>query len=126
MGRVLLVGAFLVIGSSAASTQASSTLHITVTLADGTGKTTPVARHALLISDEPPTAEPRRIFTTLAGTADVKLQPGRYVVESDQPVAFQGKSYEWTRRLEVVAGRDATLALTADNASIGEIGRAHV
>ena len=121
MGRVLLVGAFLVIGSSAASTQASSTLHITVTLADGTGKTTPVARHALLISDEPPTAEPRRIFTTLAGTADVKLQPGRYVVESDQPVAFQGKSYEWTRRLEVVAGRDATLALTADNASIGAV-----
>jgi S1-C subfamily serine protease len=111
----------LVVSSSAASAQASSTLHITVTLTDATGKTTSVARHALLISDEPPTAEPRRILTTLAGTVDVSLPPGRYVVESDQPVAFQGKSYEWSRRLEIVAGRDATLALTADNASVGAV-----
>src|SRR5262245_11906752 len=121
MGRALLVAMLLVISSSAASAQALSTLHITVTLTDPTGKTTPVARHALLISDEPPTTEPRRIFTTLAGTADVQLRPGRYVVESDQPMAFQGKSYEWSRRLEIVAGRDATLALTADNASVGAL-----
>lgn len=121
MSRALLVAALLVISSSAASTQASSTLHITVTLTDATGKATPVARHALLISDEPPTAEPRRILTTLTGTLDVSLQPGRYVVESDQPVAFQGKNYEWARRLEIVAGRDATLALTADNASVGPL-----
>jgi hypothetical protein len=121
MDRALLVAASLVIGSSAASAQALSTLHITVTLTDATGKATPVARHALLISDEPQTTETRRIFTTLAGTADVALRPGRYVVESDQPVALQGKSYEWSRRLEIVAGRDATLALTADNASVGAV-----
>jgi hypothetical protein len=121
MGRALLVATLLVISSSPASTQATSTLRITVTLTDATGKTTPVARHALLISDEPPTAEPRRIVTTLAGTADVKLSPGRYVVESDQPVAFLGRNYEWTRRLEIVAGRDATLALTVDNASAGDV-----
>jgi S1-C subfamily serine protease len=121
MGRALLVAALLAIGSSAVFTQAFSTLHITVTLTDATGKATPVARHALLISDEPPTREPRRILTTLAGTADVSLAPGRYVVESDQPVAFQGKNYEWTRRLEIVAGRDATLVLTIDNASVGAL-----
>jgi Trypsin-like peptidase domain len=121
MGRALLVATLLGISSSTASAQALSTLHITVTLTDATGKTTTVARHALLISDEPPSTEPRRIFTTLAGTADVSLRPGRYVVESDQPVAFQGKSYEWSRRLEIVAGRDATLALTADNASVGPV-----
>jgi len=121
MGRAFLVATVLVIGSSAASTQALSTLHITVTLTDATGKTTPVARHALLISDEPQTTETRRIFTTLAGTADVRLRPGRYVVESDRPVAFQGRSYEWSRRLEIVAGRDATLAMTADNASVGPV-----
>jgi hypothetical protein len=121
MGRALLVATLLVISSSAASAQVLSTLHITVTLTDATGNTTPVARHTLFISDEPPSTEPRRIFTTLAGTADVSLRPGRYVVESDQPVAFQGKSYEWSRRLEIVAGRDATLALTADNASAGPV-----
>lgn len=121
MGRAFLVAAVLVIGSSAASTQALSTLRITVTLTDATGKTTSVARHALLISDEPQTSETRRIVTTLAGTVDVRLRPGRYVVESDKPVAFQGQSYEWSRRLEIVAGQDATLALTADNASVGAV-----
>jgi len=89
--------------SPAASAQALSTLHVTVTLADATGKITPVARHALLISDEPPTKEPRRILTTLAGTADITLRPGRYAVESDQPVAFEGKRYEWSQRIDVVA-----------------------
>src|SRR5258705_1966423 len=119
MGRALLVATCLVTSSPAASAQALSTLHITVTLADSTGKTTPVARHALLISDEPPTKEPRRILTTVAGTADITLRPGRYAVESDQPVAFEGKSYEWSQRIDVVAVRDATLELTAGNASVG-------
>ena len=117
MGRALLVATLLVTSVPAASGQALSTLHITVTLADATGKITPVARHALLISDEPPTTAPRRILTTLAGTADVSLRPGRYAVESDQPVTFEGKSYEWTQRVDVV-GPDTTLALTAGNASI--------
>jgi S1-C subfamily serine protease len=121
MGRAFLVATLLGISSLAASAQTLSTLHITVNLSDATGKTTSVARHALLISDEPQTTETRRILTTLAGTADVKLRPGRYVVESDKPVAFQGKSYEWSQRLEIVAGRDATLALTADNASVGSV-----
>jgi S1-C subfamily serine protease len=117
--RALLVATFLAIGSLAPSAQALSTLHITVTLTDATGKVTPVARHALLISEEPPSTAPRRTFTTLAGTADVSLRPGRYAVESDQPVAFEGRSYEWAQRVDIVAGRDATLALTADNASVG-------
>ena len=121
MGRALLVATLVVISGSAPSAQELTKLHITVTLADATGKATPVARHALLISDEPPSREPRRILTTLAGTADVSLRPGHYVVESDQPVVFQGKGYEWTRRLEIVAGRDATLALTIDNASVADV-----
>src|SRR6476660_6664604 len=119
MERALLVATLLAIGSQAPSAQALSTLHITVTLTDATGKITPVARHALLISEEPPTTAPRRTFTTLAGTADVSLRPGRYAVESDQPVAFEGRTYEWAQRIDIVAGRDATLALTAGNASVG-------
>ena len=121
MSRAFLVAALLVISSAAAPAQALRTLQITVTLTDATGRTTAVARHALLISDDPPITAPQRIVTTLAGTANVSLPPGRYVVESDQPVAFQGRNYEWSRRLEIVAGRDATLALTADNASVGAV-----
>jgi S1-C subfamily serine protease len=40
-------------------------------------------------------------------------------VESDQPVTFAGQSYEWSQRVDIVAGRDATLELTAGNASVG-------
>src|SRR5215470_14739671 len=119
--RALLVATLLAIGSLAPSAQALSTLHIRVTLTDATGKITPVARHALLISEEPPSTAPRRILTTLAGTADVSLRPGRYAVESDAPVAFNGKSYEWSQRIDIVSGRDATLELTADNASVGAV-----
>ena len=119
MRRALLVASLLAVSSPEPSAQALSTLHITVTLTDATGKITPVARHALLISEEPPTTAPRRTVTTLAGTADISLRPGRYAVESDQPVAFEGRSYEWAQRVDIVAGRDATLALTADNASAG-------
>jgi trypsin-like peptidase len=121
MRRALLAATFVIIGSLAPFAQELSKLHITITLTDATGKATPVARHALLISDEPPSREPRRVLTTLAGTADVSLRPGHYVVESDQPLLFQGKGYEWTQRLEIVAGRDATLALTADNASAAAV-----
>ena len=118
MGRALLVATLLCVGPRTASAQALSTLHITVTLADSTGAVMPVARHALLISEEPPTRAPRRALTTLAGTADVSLRPGSYAVESDQPLAFEGKTYEWSQRIVIVAGRDATLELTAGNASI--------
>lgn len=93
--------------------QAASVLHVTVTLPD-----TPVARHALLISDNPSTSAPRRLFTKADGTLDVPLKPGSYTVESDRPFVHQGKAYQWTQMVDVVAGREARLALTADNAEL--------
>ena len=76
----------------------------------------PVARHALLISDNPTTAPPRRVVTALDGTADVRLRPGNYTVESDQPVVVQGKAYYWRQTLVIPEGRDSALDLTAANA----------
>jgi len=98
--------------------QAPSVLRITVTLLDGAQAPAPVPRHALLISDNPPTREPRRVITTANGTVDVRLTPGSYLVESDRPVAFFGRAYQWTEIIDVVAGRDTTLALTTANAAI--------
>jgi len=40
-------------------------------------------------------------------------------VESDEPFASNGKGYEWTQTLDVKAGRDAVLELTAANAEVG-------
>ena len=111
-----LVFATLLLVPEAAAGQTLSVLHIRVVLV-GT-ETTPVRRHALLISDNPATAAPRRIVTALDGTADVRLRPGSYTVESDQPVAFQGKAYQWTQNVAIAAGEDAVLELTAANAEV--------
>ena len=116
-----LVLATLVLVMPQASGQALSILHIKVALRDGEQNVTPVPRHALLISDNPASAAPRLITTGLDGTADVRLRPGRYTVESDRPVAFNGKAYQWTQIVEVPAGRDTTLDLTAENAEVGPI-----
>src|SRR5262245_24141001 len=113
---VLAAAVFLVRGAAAG--QALSVLHSKVVLVEAQSGATPVPRHRLLISDNPATAAPRLIVTGPDGTADVKLRPGNYTVESDRPVAFHGKAYQWTQTLDVVAGRDAVLELTANNADV--------
>ena len=119
--RALAVATLLSIVPRAAFVQAPSVLHIRIVVVDAEGKAMPVPRHALLISDNPTSAPPRRIVTTLDGTADVRLRPGNYTVESDEPLAFQGKAYQWRHTLDIAAGRDATLELTAANADVEPI-----
>jgi S1-C subfamily serine protease len=109
---------------SPASGQPLSVLHVRVVLVDAERKATPVPRHALLVSDNPASAIPRRIVTALDGTADVRLRPGNYTVESDQPIVFQGKAYHWTQMVDIAAGRDAVLELTFDNAEVGPVASA--
>ena len=113
-----LVFATLIFVIPSATGQAPSVLHIKVVLVDAEGQPSPVPRHALLISENPASATPRRILTGPDGTADVRLRPGNYTVESDQPVTFNGKAYEWMQMLDIVAGRDAHLELTTGNAEV--------
>lgn len=119
---VASIAVWIVVFPHAAAEETLSVLHIKVVLTDAQGKGTPVPDHALLISANPSTAPPRMIRTSLDGTANVKLRPGSYTVESDRPIAFAGKAYEWTQTVEVVAGRDAVLELTAANADVGPAG----
>src|SRR6184192_2774814 len=118
MIRALVLATILSAIPRTAAVQVVSVLHIKVILVDAEGRATPVPRHALLVSDNPATMTPLRIVTALDGTVDVRLRPGNYTVESDQPVAFHGKTYQWTQTLDIVAGRDAVLELTADNAEV--------
>jgi S1-C subfamily serine protease len=121
MRRALGLAFLFFISSLAVSGQALTVLHIKIALIDAEQKVTPVPRHALLISDNPSTAAPRRIVTRADGTADVRLPPGNYTIESDGPVAFHGKAYQWAQVVDVAAGRDAVLELTADNAEVGPV-----
>ena len=120
----LVVLAILVLAAAPLSGQEVAVLHIRGVLTDAAGQPRPLARHALLISDDPPTREPRRVVTNTDGTADVRLRPGTYVVESDQPVALEGKAYHWRQMLNIVAGRDASLDLTVANGVVEAIAAA--
>jgi len=101
-----------------AAAQTGAVLHIKVVLIDADGKETPVPRHALLVSDNPTSAPPRRIVTGIDGTAELTLRPGNYTVESDRPAAFAGKAYQWVETLNVRAGDANVLVLTAKNAQV--------
>jgi S1-C subfamily serine protease len=118
MLRALSVALLLGLLPDAASAQVLGVLHLTITLRNAAGTVVPVARHALLISDNPNTSSPRRILTAADGTAETRLRPGNYTVESDEPLIFEGKSYQWTVTLNITAERAARLELTADNADV--------
>jgi S1-C subfamily serine protease len=119
MLRALAVATFCAVSQGALSGQVLGVLHIKVTLTDADRASMPVARHALLISDNPATRSPGRVVTAQDGTAEVRLRPGSYTVESDEPVAVDGKGYQWTQTVEITAGRDVVLELTAENAEVG-------
>src|SRR5438876_5712184 len=95
MLRTLTLATLVAVLPGVASGQALSVLHIKVTLTNAAGAVMPVADHPLLISDNPSTSTPRRVVTGADGTADVRLRPGNYTVESDEPFAFNGKGYQW-------------------------------
>jgi trypsin-like peptidase len=118
MLRAAICATLLSVALHAAALQEPGVLHIKVVLLDAERKATPVPRHALLISDNPATATPRRVVTGPDGSVDVRLKPANYTVESDEPVAFLGKAYQWTQTIDIVAGRDAVLELTVANAEV--------
>src|SRR5689334_15184000 len=101
--------------------QEGGVLRIRVLLTDVSGLATPIPRVVLLVSDNPSTNEPRRVRTANDGTVELKLKPGSYTVESDQPIAFGGKAYTWTQMIDVRPGREIVLDLTASNAEIEAI-----
>ena len=117
--RALLVAAVFLLDVSA---QPLDVLRIKVTIVGADGQVRPVPRHALLISENPSSAAPRRAVTALDGTAEVRLRPGNYTVESDEPLIFQGKAYEWRQTLDVAPGRVTSLELTAANALVDAAG----
>jgi S1-C subfamily serine protease len=93
-------------------------LEIKVTVVDAQGQVRPVPRHALLISDNPASAAPQRVVTKIDGTAEARVRPGNYTIESDEPLIFQGKSYEWRQTVDVAAGGATALELTPSNAQV--------
>ena len=116
--RLRVVAALLVASSGLLEGQDASILRIRIALRDASQALVPVARHVLLVSDNPATREPRRLVTGADGTASLTLPPGSYTVESDRPVPFLGRAYQWTQMIDLRPGREVVLDLTNDNAEL--------
>ncbi|HUL74863.1 MAG TPA: serine protease, partial [Vicinamibacterales bacterium] len=119
MLRVVAFASLALAANQGDATQGTSVLHIKISVVDADQRPEPVARHALLVSDNPSTTVPLRVVTRPDGTAEVRLRPGSYTVESDRPAVLRGRAYDWTQIVDIVAGRDTTLELTAANAEVG-------
>jgi hypothetical protein len=120
--RALAVAALVVVLPSSSTGQTLGVLRVRIVLADADGTPAPAPRHALLISENPSSAEPRRVITGLDGAVQAKLRPGNYTVESDRPLAFRGRRYQWMQLVDIAAGRDTVLDLTAANAEVTALG----
>jgi S1-C subfamily serine protease len=118
MFRTIIFASLALAAARTDLTQAPGVLHISVSVADADLRPVPLAGHGILVSDNPPTAAPRRIVTGADGRATITLRPGNYTVESEQPAVRSGRSYQWTEVVDVSSGRDLTLELTVANADI--------
>lgn len=122
MSRGLMLALLCLAWPAFAGGQDAGVLRIRVVLRGADDTPTPIRRHLLLISDNPASAPPRRVVTDAEGLAQLRLRPGNYTVESDQPVAFGGRIYQWTETVDLVAGGDRLLELTAANAVDADTG----
>ena len=116
--RFTVVAALL--ASLAVAGQDTGVLRVRVSLTDADGRPTPVARHALLVSDNPATDVPRVARTGADGTLEIRLAAGAYMVESDRAVMLDGVAYEWFQTVDVPANGVVLLDLTTANAEVAD------
>lgn len=117
---LVLLSLVTVLPQGAAAQETAGVLRITLVITGAAGTVSP--RHALLVSEEPPSRAPRLVRTGSDGTATVRLAPGKYLVESDAPVHLGGAAYVWRQQVEIAAGRDTLLELTTSNADVTPVG----
>jgi S1-C subfamily serine protease len=116
MRTLVLLVLVTVLLQGPAAQEGTGVLRITVAITGAAGTVSP--RHALLVSEEPPSRAPRMVRTGPDGTATVRLAPGRYLVESDEPVHLGGAAYAWRQEVQIAAGRETLLELTTSNADV--------
>src|SRR5215217_6183908 len=114
---LLLVVAFAF--ATAAYSQSADNVTVKVAIVDKALNLKNVPKFVLVVrkSNDASFAE-RKISTDFDGTASMSLSPGDYVVRSENPVAFEDKSFSWEVPLKIADVSKTTLELSNDNAKI--------
>ena len=112
---LLALIAFVFPLSLAAQGPANITLKVTVV--DKALNLRPVPKYVLVIKRQGQPGSPvQRVSTSADGTASAALLPGDYTVNSEGPLSFEDKNYSWDLTFKVVAGTNAVIELSSDNA----------
>lgn len=60
----------------------------------------------------------QKITTSFEGESELLLPAGDYVVRSEKPLEFEGKSFVWEQSFKVENGKNTTIELSNDNAKV--------
>ena len=99
-----------------------ASLNVLAILVDTDLNVKPVPRHALMLRSK--SGDAQRVVTGLDGKASITIAPSDYVLESERPIDFQGKSYRWKVAVSLKAGGTTSIELSLDNAAIEPLGGA--
>jgi hypothetical protein len=104
--------------------QRPATLRVRAVLIDGQSNRRPVARHVMHLDEVPSKATPQRVDLDFEGLAELSLPAGKYLLQSERAVEFQGRTYRWRVPVDLKSGETVVLELTGDNATVEASGQA--
>jgi S1-C subfamily serine protease len=117
--KVVLLLAIAALIAGTLSAQTSDNVTIKVVVVDKALTLKPVPKFAIVIRSSNETAsKERKLSTSFEGTATTSLSPGEYIVRSEKPLEFEGRSFTWEKAFTVAAGNEVIVDLSNDNAKI--------
>lgn len=119
--RLALLATFLLAVSCSAHAQVAGVhFKVRAVLVDKDLNQKPVPHLALSLQRADAPGEPVAMKTSLDGSAEATLPPGKYKLTTPQPLDFQGKHYQWELNVDLSSG-DVSLELSNDNAQITDM-----
>jgi len=123
--RALLVSTLALgpLGVCASTAQApavqegSGALEARVALVGSDLSVKPVPKQRFLLVPEGAGRERSTLSTDFEGRLATRLPAGRYRIESESALSFEGRSYSWRVDFEIIAGETTSLELSSDNAT---------
>src|SRR5580765_6162968 len=116
---VLLLVA-LALFSSSIFAQSDQPVTITVKVVDKNLSVKNVPKYVLVINAAGSSSE-RKVSTSFDGTATFSLPPGEFVVRSESPLEFDGRTFRWSKNFTVRPDTYTTIELSNDNAEISSV-----
>jgi len=101
-----------------AESDATGTLTVRVILVTADLSLKPVPKKRFRVVPQSSEAGITELSTSFEGEIEIALPPGRYRLQTESAVEFEGKRFSWDLELEITQGSTTALELSNDNAAI--------